>query len=517
MPLFPRRKVASPPRVPNVIVAAASRVRSSEGRRLLIPKSQWQAEAWRQYDISGELRYGATWLGNSLSRCRLIASEVAENGDVQAETENAVVQGIMGGLIGSPGKQAEMLMRLGIHMTVPGDCYVVAEAAEHGGFKTWEVVSTDEITVGGQNEVLINTGDGYPRKVSTESALVIRVYRPHPRRSWEADSPTRAALPVLREMEQLTTHIFATIDSRLAGAGILMLPSELDFPNPEGNLQPGESPFLALLAEAMMASIADRGDARAVVPIVVQGPAAALGTAQWLVSPAMNLTVEAADLRDRAIRRLAIDLDMPPEVLLGMAGSNHWNAWSVEEQAIKLHIEPVMTLICSALTEGYLRPALEAAGIDPQKYVVWFDSTALVLRPDRVTDAKDMYDRGLLSAESLRKILGFAESDAPMGEELGIEKIYRLVKAAPLVVDVILPSALHALGLDKLGITKDALVEQAATPRNVPIIEANAPGGNDDPNKPNPNGGTPVVTTPPPPANKTQKSPPVAGKDGNQG
>jgi hypothetical protein len=40
-------------------------------------------------------------------------------------------------------------------------------------------------------------------------------------------------------------------------------------------------------------------------------------------------------LRREAVERLAIGLDMPPEVLLGLGDSNHWSAWQVDEQTWK--------------------------------------------------------------------------------------------------------------------------------------------------------------------------------------
>ena len=52
-------------------------------------------------------------------------------------------------------------------------------------------------------------------------------------------------------------------------------------------------------------------------------------------------------------------------------------------------------MICEALTNDYLRPVLEASGIDPEPYVVWYDSSPLTVRPNQGQDAKDLYDRGM--------------------------------------------------------------------------------------------------------------------------
>src|SRR6185436_20091701 len=64
------------------------------------------------------------------------------------------------------------------------------------------------------------------------------------------------------------------------------------------------------------------------------------------------------EMRDAAIKRLALGMDVPPEVLLGVADANHWNAWLSEESAVKAHLEPKLSVLAYAFTEQYLRPSL---------------------------------------------------------------------------------------------------------------------------------------------------------------
>jgi hypothetical protein len=477
-------------------VAAATRLKPDLYGNLRVPHAYWTDEAWRQYEISGELRFACVWLGNALSRCRLVAMDVDDNGQILGPTTNKIAKDLVAGFMGGPTGTAEAMQAFGTHLTVPGDCYVTARLDGDGNLSDWEVFSTEELRPGNKpGWVTINRGDGLLEQWSLETTFVVRVHRPHPRRKWEADSATRSALPVLREIEQLSKHIFATIDSRLAGAGILMLPSEMDFPSPEGEVNPGESAVLALLAEAMMASIKDRGDARAVVPIVAQGPAAVLASAQWLVSPAMELTNDVADLRDRAIKRLALDLDVPPEVLLGVAAANDWNGWLIEESAVKLHVEPVMGFIAGALTKGYLQPALDAAGEDASKFCIWYDPSELVLRPNRASDAKDLFDRGVISEETLRRETGFTEMDEPQGDEKAKLEIITLLKAAPQLGDAMAVPLFKVMHLDRYGIT-----EEDVKPA------------------PDPMGGTPPIDDP----DATgvvdpDNGPPVSGEDENKG
>lgn len=488
---------AIPAARPAAIIAASQRMLPDIYRNLRIPTEQWQTEAWRQYDMNGELAFGCRWLGAALSRCRLIVADVSPTGQILKETEDVDIQKILANFMGGPGRQAEMLQNMGTHMTVPGDAYIVAPIdTETNQFVSWTVYSQEEVKSGMPGFFTVNTGDGFPKVYSLANTLLIRVYRPHPRKSYEADSAARTALPVLREMEQLTKYLFAVIDSRLATAGILGVPSGLEFPNPGDDIQPGESPLMAYLAKVMIASIKDRGSAAAVVPITLQGPGEALDQIRWITPPNAELTNVVAELREKCIRRLALNLDMPPEVLLGVADSNHWGSWAVEEQSIKLHIEPLMALICSAITERFLWPSLIASGLtrdEAKAYAVWFDPSGLVLRPNRSTDAKDVYDRGQLSAKALREATGFTEQDAPQDEEACLRGLEMILKASPQMGDLIVGSLVKILGLEKCGIVLEDLGRavppdpEGGTPPNESVNRA--PDANKDPTAPpDPNG-----------------------------
>src|SRR3546814_19565748 len=72
---------------------------------------------------------------------------------------------------------------------------------------------------------------------------------------------------------------------------------------------------------------------------------------------------ETRELREEAIRRLALGQDAPPELLLGVGNMNHWGAWLVQADTINTHVEPPLARFCDAATTQFLRPVLEARGI----------------------------------------------------------------------------------------------------------------------------------------------------------
>lgn len=465
------------PRRPNAVVAAATRiVQQPNGYPLRITREAWTNEAWRQYDICGELHFATSWLSNSVGRCQLTVCEIDDQGNIGHPTKDPEILAISAGLLMNPGLQNELLTDLTKNLTIAGDCYILGEADPATGiFDRWRVLSVSEVQTGVEGTMVVNIGDGVPRTLYLDQVLLIRVHRPHPRLWFQADSPTRAALPVLRELEELSKYLFATINSRLAGAGILGVPSEMNFPSPAGELQPGETPFMAVLAEGMLSPIEDMSSPSALIPIVIEAPKEALAGIQWITNPNSTLTTVVSDLREKAVARLALALDLSPDTLFGTGNASRWGQWTIEEQSIKFHIEPVMILICAALTAGFLTPSLDEAGLlspTGRKYMYWYDASDLVQRPDQGAAAKDLYDRGELSGAALRRETGFNENDAPTGVELEVRNLLKVVALAPQAIDQLLPGLCKLLGIDISLVT-------VAPPDGTPVQDT-APPANPD-------------------------------------
>jgi hypothetical protein len=117
-------------------------------------------------------------------------------------------------------------------------------------------------------------------------------------------------------------------------------------------------------------------------------------------------------LRNDAIHRLALGLDVSPERMLGLGSStNHWSAWAIGDTDVQLHIAPVMETVCAAITEQVFRNVLLREGIDPSNYIVWYDASQLTVDPDKTHSATDAFDRGVINAEAYRAYLGL-DADA---------------------------------------------------------------------------------------------------------
>lgn len=421
----------------------------SDGKRFKIRNSGWQDEAWHFYDVIGEFRYAASWAGNLISKASLYPTK-----DDAITTDPQAVEA-MANLFGGPEGQTEMLRKFGVHLTVAGEAYLVAfDDKATWNSSDWEVLSSSAIQRAGTGFRI--AGDDY------EDVLVIRIWRSHPRDVKAADAPSRAVLPVLSELETLTKRVAAQVDSRLTGNGILFLPSEVTFPSMpvvenagdpisyQQTMQANANGVAQLLIEVAEKAIADPASAAAMVPLVFQAPGEYLDRIQH-VTFWSELDAQAPELRNEAIKRLALGMDMPPEVLLGTADMNHWNAWQLEEAAIKAHTEPFLQMITDALSEGYLRPYLEAVGVseeDAAAYGIGADTSKLRLRPNRSKEATELYDRAELSGAALLRENGFDPADA-MDDKERIAWFLKKVASGSTTPELV-QAALDALGADLL-------------------------------------------------------------------
>ena len=415
----------------------------------------WQRQVWEFYRTVGEFRYSCDWVGAQLSKAILFPKlNDGTKGDPVLEGRPAE---LMNELFGDEEDRAEMLRLLGIHFTATGECFIVAyDSIEDDTEKiVWSIVASTELKYT-SNKYSVN-GVELPVE-NHDDVLVIRMWRPDPVRTIDAFSPARSVMNILGEISRLTDHVAAQVDSRLAGAGILLMPSEMTFPAPPAIDDPDNpqaihkqandaESLMEVLQDTMATAIEDRSDASALVPIVITAPADAIDAVKHMTFWS-ELDQHAIELRSEAIRRLGLGMDMPPEVLQGSADSNHWAAWQADEAAIKSHTEPLLKIITTSLSRGYLRPLLRAEGFpEADHYAIGSDTSEMRLRPNRSKEALELYNLGELSGSALRRETGFDDSDA-MGDDERATWFLRKVAS---------------------GSTTPALVEAALRALNVPL------------------------------------------------
>lgn len=411
-----RSRVRQPaPEPPNGFVASAARL-PTVGRTESGKPQAWQGQAWNLFDQVGELRYIGNWVGNVLSRAHLHAAK--RDGNSLIPLTEGPAREAMDALYGGIQGQSQMLQLLGVDLTVGGEGYVLA--VQEQSEEKWDVLATGKVVQDNGGKLFVDRGDEEKRRELKKDDLVIRVWTPHPRDPLMADAPTRSNLKVLNQIVGYDDHITAQLTSRLAGNGLLLLPSEIQFAMPEGaDPQASQAQmFMQLLAEAMMAAKAGGGGPETFVPIVAMAPGEHIEAAQHIKFWS-DLDSSVIEMRSAAILRFAIGMDVPNEALTGNGDSNHWNAFLSEEAGIKVHIEPRLGVISSALTTDYLRPALKGVVPDAElnDYFVIADTSPIRTRPERGDRAMELNDRGLLGAVATLREVGFQPEDRMVGEE----------------------------------------------------------------------------------------------------
>jgi hypothetical protein len=182
------------------------------------------------------------------------------------------------------------------------------------------------------------------------------------------------------------------------------------------------------------------------------------------------LDQQAIELRKEAIRRLALGMDMPPEVLTGTGDVNHWGAWQIEDASIKAHTEPLLQIIVQSLTEGYLWPYLEDEMDEEAAREFHFvaDTSAMRLRPDRSKEAVELFDRAVLSEDALLVENGFAPDDK-MSDKDRTEFFKRKV-ASGMTTPELVAAALSLLGVN-LPVEQITVSEREHPAVDIPSLE----------------------------------------------
>lgn len=446
---------------------------------------EWQIEAWRLYDIVGEERFLANWIGDSASAARLYVAEVDDRGEEQGEVQDERIARLAGIPLGKGAQRDDNLRLAGVDLAVGGECWIVGEGAAQGDPETnegnWFVVTGAALKQrGGVVQVKKpHTQGGGVLELTDGVDVLIRCWRPHPNDTDQADSPTRSAIVPLREIELLTKREFAELDSRLTGAGVWFLPEGIDYPRAAED-PAGVAGFMAYTQRAAAASIRDQQSASAMVPIMATVPDGTdlAAIKDGLVTFWSPLSAEIGDMRDKAIVRLASSYEIPNEVLMGLSTANHWTAWAISEDGIK-RVRPYLAAVADALTRGFLRHALARMGVtNPERYAFAFDTAPLAVRPNRLEDATALHDRFLVRDEVVVKAAAFTEEDMPTPAERAIQILLRSIQNDPtLLTD---PAIQGVLGLPAIERPEPEVVRVPADVGDPDDDDADGP----------PNGGT---------------------------
>lgn len=446
MAFTPRRRAAS-----RSLTAAAEKLADRLAMSTTTRVGEgWHHEAWDMYDVVPEVRTACRITGQAMSQCRLVLARVGPNGepspldDEEARTHPGTP--LLNAFAGGLGGQSALLDMLGTMLTVPGEGIAVGaldpEEAQVSGddFMRMQIYSPEQVRVVSKSiTVRMDENMRADRQVLEEEGMTaIRIWRPHPRRSWQADSAVRSSLTALREIVLYDQHLEATGMSRLISAGLLGVPEGMTLPGlPAENDQDADvDPFMRFLMAVMSTAIKDRSSAAARVPILIRGEADDIA-AMKKIDFATPFDAQVPQLRRDAIGRFGTAVDMPGELLTGYGSLQHWTGALITDDWKNSYLPGLMQIACWSLTTGWLYKALPSD--TPADVILWYDDSGVRTRENTGPEAQAAYDRRAISAEALRRVLGFDDSDAPDDATLRRELAVAMLEKSPALAPLLMP------------------------------------------------------------------------------
>lgn len=362
-------------------LTAATFVPFDEAIGTQITATSWtDSVLWQYWRVVGELHFATTFLARQVARVRW---DVEINGQRQSDDK---ADEIIADLTAPRGVR-NIAEALALNFQVTGRMWYLQQPTTG-----WEVVAT--------------TAPEQKKRVDRADIVVFGINQ-DPENPNLPDSPVRANMLTIQELALLQQQQRAQARNRLAQHGLLIYPNDVDF----------DSQFEEDFKKSIAAPIQDEGSAASVVPHVFSFPSDFIDKWRWII-PEFPYDESLPAKIEAVTRRLALGLDMPPETLLGIGNMNHWSMWAIQESTYRAHTEPLAEKVGFVLAKAAIK------ALDEPVVRITPDPTPLLARVGSVTDALEMFDRGIVSAEFVRDRAGAQSDDAPdeaaRQEQLGI-------------------------------------------------------------------------------------------------
>lgn len=382
----------------------------------------WQNRALEYIDIVPELNFSSRFYSRMLKQLRIFPATLDDSGQ-KTEIKGGPPLEVLNRIQDPGGGRSQLLGSYGRLMFTTGEGILFGRELNTDQ-ERWSFVWNGEIKVettsGGQTRKIIHLrGPGEEREYEPDQAVCYRMWTPHPRRSYEAESPMRAALEIAEELIILTKSVRSTATSRLVN-GLLFLPQEISPPpeEPLGNEDPQNDPWASDFVEHVSTQIEHPGTAEAQAPLISWVAGEYISMIRWIQIHDPQTDYMERDLRKEAIERLAYGLDMPPEALKGLGSTNHWAAMQILGDMWKSHGAPLAEQFCDELAAAYLQPALrEMDYAGWQNTVVGYDASQVVVKADRSDDADSAAKLAMVSPKGYRLMKNIPEDYAPTEKE----------------------------------------------------------------------------------------------------
>lgn len=408
------------------LTASAVRMLPEESTAYRQRELDWQRKSLGYVDIIPELNYASRFYSRMLKRTTIFPAFRGTD-DKPEPIESGLPVEILDRIQDPGGGRSQLQGSYGRLMFITGEGNLFGRNLGTDD-ERWAFVWNGELEYDGESIVWKPTYSGEPQVFGPGEAVAYRMWTAHPAKSAEADSPMRGVLEIAEELHVLTQAVRATAVSRMMN-GLLKVPTELSFGSAEAGSDedPEANPFLEDMIAHFTGVVENAGTPEAAAPFIAEAASEFLSGLEWMPIHDPQTDYLERELRRESIRRLAYGLDMPPEVLFGLAEANHWGGRQITHDMWRSHGAPIADQFCDDLSEAYLRPALREAGFERwQEVVVAYDDAEVIASADRTEDADKAIQNLGIGWEGYRKMKGIPENFAPSEEETKLLLALRL-------------------------------------------------------------------------------------------
>lgn len=445
----PRARRRTPPAAtsgarPRIVLASARKIDIGDPKdvkRTLAGREDWMELARTYFHTVGELKHCANIIGDALSRLRVYAADSLED-DATAEPPETMSPAAREPLDRIRPFLREILTGLGIHLTITGESHLIGVAERANPQdpdsepipENWFVVSSFELEQKGKqvfvkdpesgDAIRLYGADDQDRPETQEPDFWARIWRPDRFAASKADSPTRGILDACEDLLIAGRYFRSVARSRISMGELWYVPDDISWGNTDpttdsaGDQEGEDDPLNQEFMDYFTVPVSDEGSAAAVAPGLMRGPRREGGSG--IEQHRVSRQTDEFMLRwyEAAQKRFAQGINLPVEFVFGLGEANHWGAGQIEESAFRQYLEPVVILAIDGLTRAYYRPALRDSGTDPNRQLLWFDASQLVIDKEKRGTAIDAHQAYLISDEATRRTLRYGEDDAPDAAEI---------------------------------------------------------------------------------------------------
>lgn len=355
----------------------------------------WQTRILTYKDAIPEMAAAGSFIRNTINRVQY--KTTIPEGDIKQTVERRINDF-------QAGRAAEQIFYTGET--------VISYLKVQDGLK-WSTYSQPELDFDKNKQQILVLNQAGKHVPAQDGEQLFRVYQPDASNRFLAYSTHKSMLDLLEAFWMYQLVDIAISQSRLAGAGILYVPSDGmsdEGPDPSGRYPEGSMGETATnIVKAMTESLKNRKANEVFVPYLHFGPAEKAEAFRHIMLERTDDPAAFARRMETYRERYAAGIDLPKEIVLGSGDANHWTAWKIDDNTWQYHLYPLADILGQALLDNFAKPFAAQLGYTGD-FELEPDGTAIVSKPDQTEVGLKLSQQDRLTNEGIAEILNIDPS-----------------------------------------------------------------------------------------------------------